>query len=66
MQLQLDKLGRIGTNYPKTFFRVSCWKSDRRIADFSDKGEAEKFAVLDAKSRCYDFDHKVARMTLSR
>lgn len=65
MQLHLDQLGRIAENYPKTFWRVSCWKNDRRISDFSTQIEAEKFAVTHALQGGYDYDHKVAKINLS-
>ncbi len=65
MKLQLDQLGRIAENYPKTFWRVSCRKNDHRIADFSTQIEAEKFAITHALHSRYDYDYKVAKINLS-
>lgn len=42
MQLHLDELGMIPATYPKVFYRVSHWRSDFRVADYSTKIEAEK------------------------
>ncbi len=62
MRLHLDSLGYIPATYPKTFYRVSTWKTDRRIADFDSKSEAVCFAIVDSGKG--NFDHKVATLHL--
>lgn len=64
MRLQLDELGMIPANYPKTFYRVSDWKSGAFIADFSNEGEATVFSYVSNHGGRYD--HKVSTMHLTR
>lgn len=63
MRLHLDAMGMIPAGYPRTFYRVSDWKSGRRLADFSTPGEAERFAVEDSGRG--NLDHKVSALHLS-
>jgi hypothetical protein len=56
--LPVDALGN-PTSRPPVFFRVERW-AGRFIADFATKGEAEAFAIEDAKAKGCRFDHKVS------
>lgn len=62
MRLTPDCLGRITAEYPATFYRVSTWATERRVADFSTHGEAAAFAITDARESGCRYDHKVSTM----
>ena len=66
MQLNLDQLGRITSEYPAVFFRVSTWSTERRVADFTTESEAQRFAIDHAKEAGCRYDHKVSTMKISR
>lgn len=63
MQLHLDELGMIPTNYPKTFYRVSHYRTDFRVADYSTLSEAERASYASVTGE--RFDHKVSTMFLT-
>ena len=63
MQLNLTN-GYIGPDYPKSFFRVAKWGSDRYVADFTTQIEAEKFAISNARATGERYDHKVSKMNM--
>ena len=58
MKLHLDQIGRIPAAYPKTFWRVSTWRTDRRVADFDNQAEAVAFSITDSGRG--NTDHKVS------
>ena len=65
MKLNLNNLGRISAEYPKTFFRVEKWSNGARVADFTTEAEAAAFAIENAREVGCRYDHKVCRMSLS-
>ena len=66
MQLQLDAMGRITTDFPAVFYRVSTWANERRVADFTNEDEAKIFAIKDANESGCRYDHKVSTMKIAR
>jgi len=63
MQLHLDELGMIPSNYPKVFFRVEDYRTGCYIADFTTETEAQKAAF--ASNTGNRFDHKIATIRLT-
>lgn len=63
MRLQLDQLGMIPADYPRSFFRVSSERTGSRIADFDNRAEAETFAIVDSGKG--NRDHRVAAMHMT-
>jgi len=63
MRLQLDDLGFIPADYPRSFFRVEDERTGKRIADFTTAAEAHKFAIVDSGKG--NRDHKVAQMHMT-
>lgn len=63
MQLNLDSLGMIPANYPKTFYRVTTWATGSFVADFTTEGEAVNASY--ASNHGGRFDHKVSTMHLT-
>ena len=64
MRLELDDLGMIPATWPKTFFRVEMYLTGSRVADFTTRGEAGRFAITDARERGCRYDHRIIQMTL--
>lgn len=63
MQLNLDAIGNIPTDYPAVWFRVSTWARDVFVADYSTEAEAIKASY--ASNHGGNLDHKVSTMRLT-
>lgn len=63
MQLHLNDLGMIPATYPKIFYRVSTWETERRVADYTNEDEAR----LAARASVHGgrFDHKVSTIYMT-
>jgi len=63
--LPMTELGSIPSNRTSVFYRVESWNG-RFIADFAIKSQAEEFAISDARTKGYRYDHKVSTMQMTR
>ncbi len=65
-KLPLNHMGNIPNNRQSTFYRVEDWKNGWFVADFGLKSEADRFAIEDAKSKGFFYDHKVSRIVMTK
>ena len=63
MKLNLDNLGRITPEYPKTFYRLTNWMTGTYVADYSTESEAIQASYASKNGTMYD--HKVSEMHIN-
>lgn len=63
-EINLDHMGRLPADCPKTFYRVEHWKSGRRDSDWRTGYAAQRRAI--ELSKIDGFDGRVSTMHLTR